>query len=115
MRYIRKQVTIQVIADEIIEDKRTIKDLLLTFFNAKTDASISYRRDEIDMPTSHERVRFSAVSDDTFDITVVGTMHSMVVRKIPIRGIEYLSTTVSPSEIFIKKDGIKKGDTLDIS
>lgn len=115
MRYIRKQVTIQVIADEVIEDKQVIKDLLLTFLKAKTDASISYRKDEMDMPTFHERVRFNSVSDDTFDITVVGNMHSMIVRKIPIIGVEYISTTVSPSEIFIKKDGVKKGDTLDIS
>jgi len=115
MRYIRKQMTVQVIADEIIEDEQIVKELLLTFLKAKTDTSISYRKNEMEMPTSHDRVRFNSVSDNTFDITVVGNAHSMLVRNIPISGIEFISTTVSPSEVFVKKEGIKKGDTLDLS
>lgn len=115
MRYIRKQVTTQIIADENIEDLNVIKDLLQVFYAARTDLSLNYRKDELSIPVSHERARIISVHDDSFDITVIGNAHSMIVRKIPINSIEYLSTTISPAEIFIKKDSIKKGDTLDIS
>lgn len=113
MRYVRKQISIQVIADEIVEDIATIKGILQTFQKAKTDVSISYRRDYL--PTTHERVRVILVADETFDITIIATTSSMTIRKIPISSVDYLCSTVSPSEVFIKKDGVNKGDTLDMT
>lgn len=115
MRYIRKQISIKVIADEVIEDVPVIKELMQTFQKAKTDVAISYRKNQMEFPVSHERVRVISVYEDSFDITVVNSMHTMNVRKIPLNCVEYVSTTVSPSEIFLKKENIQKGDTLDLS
>ena len=115
MRYVRKQMTIQVIADEQVEDKEAIRTLLQNFHKARTDISISYRRDAHSMLTSHERVRINLVSEDTFDLTVINSTHSLVVKKVPIENIDYISSTVSPSEIFMKKETVNKGDTLDLS
>jgi len=115
MRYVRKQITVQVIADEQVEGKDTIKALLQNFQKSRTDISISYRRDEHSMLTSHERIRINFVSEDSFDFTVINATHSLVVKKIPIENIDYISSTVSPSEIFMKKETVNKGDTLDLS
>lgn len=115
MRYVRKQITIQVIADEQVEDKESIRTLLQNFQKARTDISISYRRDAQSMATSHERVRINLVSEDTFDLTVINSTHSLVVKKIPIENVDYISSTVSPSEVFMKKETVNKGDTLDLS
>lgn len=115
MRYVRKQISIQVIADEVVDDKNSIRDLLQTFQKAKSDIAITYKKDEMAMPTSHDRVRITLVTETTFDLTVINNMHSMIVRKIPIGNIDYISSTVSPSEVFLKKESITKGDTLDLS
>ncbi len=115
MRYVRKQITIQVIADEQVEDKESIRTLLQNFQKARTDISISYRQDDQSMATSHERVRINLVSEDTFDLTVINSTHSLVVKKIPIENVDYISSTVSPSEVFMKKETVNKGDTLDLS
>jgi len=115
MRYVRKQITTQIIADEVVDDVEVIKGILKTFNQVKTDVSISYRKNKMDMLSSHERVRIVSVFEDTFDITVINTTSSMIVRKIPISNIEYLASTISPSEIFLKKDCVSKGDTLDMS
>jgi hypothetical protein len=115
MRYVRKQIVTKVIADEVISDPNVIKEILGTFLRSRTDASISYRSSPMDVPTVHERVRITGVAETTFDISVINPAHSMTVRKIPFAYLDYVCTTVSPSEVFTKKDVVERGDILDLA
>jgi len=116
MRYVRKQIVVKVLADEIIEDLSVVKQLLETFQRSRTDAHISYRKDQFETATVHDRVRITAVHENSFDLTVINQTHTMNVKKIPIADVDFISTTVSPNEIFVKKSGIvEKGDTLDLA
>jgi hypothetical protein len=116
MRYVRKQIVVKVLADEIIEDLAIVKQILETFQKGRTDASISYRANQCETATAHDRVRITAVHEDSFDLTVINQTHTMNVKKVPISYIDFLSTTVSPNEIFVRKNGVvEKGDTLDLA
>jgi hypothetical protein len=105
----------QTIVDQIINDSNIIKTLLETLYKSKSDISISYRKNDSILPINHDRVRLLSVKEDTFDISVINDYQTMIVRNIPITGVEYICSTVSPSEVFIKKNEVQKGDTLDIS
>ena len=115
MRYVRKQIVTRVLADETVNEIPVIKDLFKTLFKARTDISISYRTENTETLTSHSRVRFVLLSEDTFDITVINPSHSMTVKKIPYSSVEYVCATVVPSEVFTKKETVEKGDILDLS
>lgn len=115
MKYIRKQIVVKVLADETIEDISVIKEIFQTFHKARTDAAISYRSSPMECLTSHQRVRIIKIEEETFDIMVINQSDSMTIRKIPYQFVEYVCTTVSPSEVYTKQDSVRKGDTLDLT
>jgi len=115
MRYVRKQFILSVVTDENIDDLSSIKDLVKALSQAKTDVSITFRKDKMEQPTSYDRVRIEKLEDQTFDIVVLHQTHTFSLKKIAYDSIDYLCSVVTPSEIFRKKSSPSKGDVLDLA
>src|SRR4051812_6717327 len=103
MRYIRKEMIVRVIVDDEVTDPSAIRDILVALHKAKSDIALVYKRDEMEVPMTHSRARILSVGEDTFDVDVINKTHTMIVRKIPINMLDSLTTSVTPTEIFVKK------------
>jgi len=116
MRFIRQEHIITKICDKIVNDNKTILNILNNLFSKSIEFSLSVRQVNFsgDVSLNYPKCRIKKINEDTVDFLVIKTSSFMIIKNIEFGEIAEIKAITKKNEILKTCPDVNMWDFVEI-